>query len=76
MLYNVTVNSVIVVDADSEDEAIKFTQNLLDRGDLNEELSALYAEKIENTDQLVNGWETDYIPYNKNPDKAILEYLV
>lgn len=67
-LYNVSIESILVVAANNRDEAIRKGRGLLRYNrSATDALSVNWAERIHDADDLVKGWNPKYMPYGLPP---------
>ena len=76
-LYNVDIEGLIVMAAESEDDALDKVEDALRTygGRFAEDLSATRAIQIKTTNDLMDQWTDDCLPYGTKGDAPISQYI-
>jgi len=76
-VFNVEIEGVIVVVAESENDATNKAQDALRSygGRFSEDLSAIIAHQVKSAKDLYDQWDGDCIPYGADDNKPISDYI-
>lgn len=76
-LYNVELEGILVVAADSEASALARAQALIDSREVrfHEDLSAVDAYRIHTVADLADAWTPDCLPYGTTDHQTIADHL-